>query len=284
MSYTQQKDSIQWEVQECIETYRKGTEKQKRIADRIQELANGIHCFQCLDTKQAWFFRGKEYITKYSPAKYYIMTCAVCPSAQTRDKWVEDSVSQIILGINDIRLFNKMNSSGADRFLELEKRVFALFPELKDDGPTYAKTDKTHLSLQKKTLYMNFELGKLVKSCEAALRAYCGDITSLPALLESIQISVSNCENSDTQEQILCEEVDKTKFVYIKILNKSSTKKKSVLGLVEYNKYKLNVDVYISVLKPTNDSAYRECRNIVCKLAINEIQEVSKIFLSIVSA
>ena len=36
MSYTQQKDSIQWEVQECIETYRKGTEKQKRIADRIR--------------------------------------------------------------------------------------------------------------------------------------------------------------------------------------------------------------------------------------------------------
>ena len=69
--------------------------------------------------------------------------------------------------------------------------------------------------------------------------------------------------------------------MYIKIENNSTTKKKSILGLFEYNKYKLDIDIHFYVFKPDNVTAYKNCKEIINKLAQSEILDVNELFLSI---
>lgn len=277
-SYTLVKPAIKQEVQEHINAYKSGTDKQKKLSTNLQAYFNTIHCFQCLDTKQAWYFRGNEYKDD-GKGEYYVMTCAVCSDQDVKDKWIKDSLTNELEGVSGIKLFNKENYSGAERFAEIVKRTQLVYPEV--EAPIYNKSDKTSLVIKKKVFNLKLEVGNIVDTCAKVLKSYCGDVLSLGSLISNISVNISNCENDNKQEKILCEEIDRTKFIYVKITNSSTTKKKSILGIYSYNKYKLDLDIYISVIKPSNESAYTECANIVSKLASNEINEVKKLFLAI---
>jgi hypothetical protein len=279
MSYTEKKDSIRLDIYSQIDKYKNGTKKEQAVAEKIEKLANETFCFQCLDTKQSWYFRSMLYID--GKGDYYKMTCAVCCHPEIRDKWIEDSKTCVLYGVSGIQLFNKENFSGLERFKELEKQVLLIYPELNEEEPSYKKTEKNNISIKKKTYYLQVEVGNIIQKCQQIVNAYCGDITSIINLLNNIKLHISNCENTNKQEQILCEEIDSKHFMYIKIENKSTTKKKSILGLFEYNKYKLDIDIHFYVFKPDNQSAYKNCKEIINKLAQSEILDVNELFLSI---
>ena len=272
MNNIQVKSSIEQEVEQHNQTYKSGTVIDKRLAKKIDEYCNTINCFQCLDTKQSWYFRGEEYKND-GKGEYYVNTCTACTN---KDEWIKDSLTNEVYGIYRIKLFNKLNNSGAERFCEIEKVVNILYPQVEE--PIYNKSDKQIIEIKKKIYNLQIEVGNIMSQCEKIFKSYCGDVLSLSSILSSISLNISNCENDNKQEQILCEEIEKTKFIYVKITNNSSSKKKSILGLYEYNKYNLDICIYISLLKPVNETAYEECSNIISKLGTNEIHEVKKLF------
>ena len=272
MNNIQEKTSIKQEVEEHNQTYKSGTIIDKRLAIKIDDYCNTINCFQCLDTKQSWYFRGEEY-KHDGKGEYYVNTCTVCTN---KNEWIKDSLTNELHGIYGIKLFNKLNNSGAERFYEIKKLVNILYPE--EEQPIYNKSDKQIIEIKKKVYNLQIEVGNIISQCEKIFKSYCGDILSISSILSSISLNISNCENDNKQEQILCEEIEKTQFIYVKITNNSQSKKQSILGLYSYNKYNLDICIYISLLKPVNKSAYVECSNIISKLGTNEIHEVKKLF------
>lgn len=280
MSYTEKKESIKNDLYKQIETYKRGTKKQKKTSVKIEELANTITCFQCLDTKQAWYFRQMDHRVDGN-GDFYIMSCAICPDPLVRDKWLENSRICDLYGSSGIKLFRKDDHSGEQRFIALEKRVFDIYPELDQEEPIYKKTESDHISVKKDTFHLKVEIGNIINKTQKIFRAYCGDIPAVLSLLSNIELNISDCENTSSQEKIICEEIDKDKFMYIKLKNNSSTMKKKVLGLCEVNKYKLDIDIRFYLLKPDNESAHKQCNDIVNKAAMNDISELSEIFLSI---
>lgn len=285
MSYTQPKEGIKKEVQKQIKVYKNGTKKQKRIVEKIQELTDNITCFQCLDTQQSWYFRDNTY-TNDGNGEYYIMTCAICPESDIRDKWVKDTKTNELYSTSGIKLFNKENYSGDERFAALEARAYSIYPELSLEEPTYKRVSGKDIKSMKKTFFLQVELGNIMEKCKKALQAYCGDIFSLTDLLSNIKINISNCENNNDNDEILCDEIeDKTlpfnKFTYVIISNHSRLKKKSILGLFEINKYCLDVKIHITMLNPTNDTAYKQCQELVSKAGAKELEKMKEIILSI---
>jgi hypothetical protein len=258
----------------------RGNNKHNSIGQKALEFAETIKCFQCLDTKQAWYYRDKS-MANDGKGEYYIMSCQICPREPLRDKWIEDSHSCDLYSVTGIKLFNKDNHSGADRFKEIERYILTLYPELNLEPSSYKKSEKNTISVKKDTYNLKLEIGNVISKCKDLFKTYCGDLLSLSNLLSSIELNISSCDNSNNHEQIFCEEIDKNNFIYIKIVNNSITKKKSILGLFEFNKYKLDIDISINILKPDNESAYNECKQIVNKLAENNIHDVIKLYLDI---
>ena len=280
MPYTEKKDSIRLDIYSQINKYKNGTKQEQKIAEKIEKLANETFCFQCLDTKQSWYFRGKQFFND-GKGDYYKMTCAVCSHPEIKDKWIEDCNTCVLYGVSGIQLFNKENYSGLERFKELEKHALLTYPELnEEEEPSYKKTEKNNVSIKKKTYNLKIEVGNIIQKCEEIVKSYCGDISSMISLLNNIKLHISNCENTNAEEHVLCEEIDKNNFMYIKIENNSVTKKKSILGLFEYNKYKLDIDIHFYVFKPDNSTAYKQCKEIINKLAMNDISDVNQLFLS----
>jgi hypothetical protein len=151
-----------------------------------------------------------------------------------RDKWIEDCHTNELYGASGIKLFNKENYSGIERFKELERHVLAIHPELNDDECIYTKTEKHNLVIKKNTYDLKIELGNILNNCKEIFKGYFGDATSIASLISSIELNISNCENSNQQEKIICEEIDANNFMYVKIVNKSITKQKTIARL--YNK------------------------------------------------
>jgi hypothetical protein len=281
MSYTEKKQSIRLDIYAQIDKYKNGTKKEQEIVEKIEKLANETFCFQCLDTKQSWYFRGRQFMND-GKGDYYKMTCAVCSHPEISDKWIEDCNTCVLYGASGIQLFNKENYSGLERFKELEKRVLFIHPELNEEEPSYKKTERNNISIKKKTYNLKLEVGNIIQKCQEIVGSYCGDISSMVSLLNNIKIHISNCQYTGIQEHILCEEIDSKNFMYIKIENNSVTKKKSILGLFEYNKYKLDIDIHFYVFKPDNEPAYNKCKEIINKLAMSDILDANELFLSMV--
>jgi len=273
MSYKIKKESIREELVSQLAFYKHGTKKQQKIAGKIEELVNTIHCFQCLDTRQSWYFRDIKHRLDGN-GDYYTMSCAICST----DDWLKNNLSNEIYGASGIKLFSKENYSGAERFKALEEYVIKVNPELDTQDPVYKKTEKKVLIIKKNTRNLKAEIGNIINKCQKMLRAHYGDITALASLLSNIEVNISNCENDNEQEQILCEEVEENKFMYVKIKNNSTTKKKSILGLCEYNKYKLDINIISHLLISENEAANKLCKNIVNKQASNDIAELSEMF------
>lgn len=119
----------------------RGNNKHHAIGQKALEFAQTIKCFQCLDTKQAWYYRDKS-MADDGKGEYYIMSCQICPREPLRDKWIEDTHSCELYSVTGIKLFNKENHSGADRFKEIERYVSTLYPELNEEPAAFKKVKK----------------------------------------------------------------------------------------------------------------------------------------------
>ena len=257
MSYKMTKPGVKEDVYVQIDQYAKGTKKEQALALKITTLADQIHCFRCLDTRQAWDLRESG---------YYKMSCPVCPDESVKDRWIEDSPTHEMYGVSGYRLFNKRNYSGAERFKELEKKVLSL-------EPTYQKTEKNSVNLRKTTTDLKIEVGNLLDKCREVVEAYGGNVFALTSLLRSIEMNLSNCEQHAHQDQVLCEEMD-GRYMYVKVENRSTMKKVSMLGVFAYHQYDLDVDIHFYVLKPENESAIEQCKTIVNQIARQDMIDI----------
>jgi hypothetical protein len=273
MSYKLKRESIRQELVSQLAFYKHGTKKQQKLADNIEALVNTIQCFQCLDTRQSWYFRDMKHRVD-GQGDYYTMSCALCST----DDWLRNNLTNDIYGASGIKLFSKENYSGAERFKALEEYAIKVNPELDAQDPVYKKTEKKVLVVKKKTRNIKAEIGNIINKCQEMLRAHYGDVTALASLLSNIEVNISNCENENEQEQILCEELEDNKFMYVKIKNNSTTKTKSILGICEYNQYNLDIDIHSHLLLAENEAAIKLCKNIVNKQAANDIAELSEMF------
>ena len=255
MSYKMTKPGVKEDVYVQIDQYAKGTKKQQALGLKIKTLADQIHCFRCLDTRQAWDLRDSK--------EYYKMSCPVCPDESVKDRWIEDSSTSEMYGVSGYRLFNKRNYSGAERFKELEKKVLSL-------EPTYQKTEKNSVSLKKTTKDLKVEVGNLVYKCKEVMEAY-GNVVALASLLRSIEMNLTNCEHR--QDQVLCEEID-GRYMYVKVENRSTMKKVSMIGVFAYHQYDLDVDIHFYILKPSNESAIEQCKTIVNQIARQDMIDI----------
>ena len=269
MSYTFKKVGIKEDVYVQIDQYKEGNEKQQALALKIEKLANQVKCFQCLDTRQAWSIRDPI----DEKGDYYKMSCAVCPDESVKDRWIEDSLTNEMYGVSGYRLFHKRNYSGAERFKEIEKKVLSL-------EPTYQKTEKNNVSIKKVTTDLKVEVGNIVNKCKEVVEAHGGNCFALASLLRSIEMNISSCEQETQQHQVLCEEMD-GRFMYVKVDNRSTMKKVSMIGVFAYNQYNIDVDIHFYVLNPDNDAAIEQCKTIVNKIARQDMIDIYDI-LSIV--
>jgi len=262
MSYKFVKPGVKEDVYIQIDQYKLGTKKEKALAEKIKTLADQIHCFQCLDTRQAWSIREP----RDEKGDYYKMSCAICPDNSVKDRWIEDSHTNEMYGVSGYRLFHKRNYSGAERFKELEKKVLSL-------EPTYQKTEKNIVSLKKVTTDLKVEIGNVVNKCKEVIEAHGGNILALSSLLRSIEINLSSCEQETHQDQVLCEEMD-GRFMYVKVENRSTVKKVSMIGVFSYNQYDIDVDIHFYVLKPENEAAIEQCKTIVNQIARQDMIDI----------
>ena len=258
MSYTFKKVGIKEDVYAQIDQYKEGTKKKQALALKIENLADQVQCFQCLDTRQAWFINEK--------GDYYKMSCAVCPDESVKDRWIENSLTNEMYGVSGYRLFHKRNYSGAERFKELEKKVLSL-------EPTYQKTEKNNISVKKVTTDLKVEVGNIVSKCKEVVEAYGGNVIVLGSLLHSIELNISSCEQETHQDQVLCEEMD-GRFMYVKVENHSIVKKVSMIGVFAYNQYVLDIDIHFYVLKPENEAAVEQCKMIVNRIARQDMIDI----------
>jgi hypothetical protein len=258
MSYTFVKIGVKEDVYAQIDQYKTGTKKEQELALKIEKVANQIHCFQCLDTRQAWSDREK--------GDYYKMSCAVCPDESVKDRWIEDSLTNEMYGVSGYRLFHKRNYSGAERFKEIEKKVLSL-------EPTYQKTEKNNVSVKKVTTDLKVEVGNIVDKCKEVVEAHGGNVLALASLLRSIEMNISSCEQETHQDQVLCEEMD-GRFIYVKVENHSTVKKVSMIGVFAYNQYDLDIDIHFYVLKPDNEAAIEQCKTIVNQIARQDMIDI----------
>jgi len=279
MSYKKRRESIREELYSQIAFYKRGTKNQQKLANKMEEFANQIQCFQCLDTRESWYFR--EYAHRVDgQGDYYVMTCAICST----DNWIKNSLTNEIKGTLGIRLFNKENYSGAERFKALEDYVHEYYPELIVAEPTFNYVYKDVIKRKKKTTKINVEVGNIMNKCKDAFLSYCGDPTSLYSLLNSIKLSIENFDENNNQEKYMCQETKDKTFIFVTLWNQSKQEKKSILGLCEYDQYNLDIKLFYQVLIATNDSAYRQCQDIINKIGINDMEEVRNMFLSIPSS
>ena len=227
---------------------------------KIETLANQIHCFRCLDTRQAWDVHDPK------DKGYYKMSCPVCPDESVKDRWIEDTLTDEMYGVSGYRLFHKRNYSGAERFKELEKKIRSL-------EPTYQTTEKNKVSVKKRTTDLKVEVGNIVHQCKEIVEAHGGNVFALAGLLRSIEMNLSNCEQQTKQDQVLCEEMD-GRYIYVKVENRSTRKKVSMIGVFAYHQYDLDVDIHFYVLKPENESAIEQCKTIVNQIARQDMIDI----------
>lgn len=269
-------DEIKKNIYALIENYKKGTPIQQKSAIKIQDIADHIHCFHCLDTKESWNYRGKEYKND-GKGEYYKMNCSVCPNDTLKNKWIEDShVSEIYSSLG-IKLFHKDSFSGNDRFNELLNYAIKIYPELSE--PLYEKSISKNIQKNIKTYQLDIEIGKIINQCKNIFASCYSDLSSYLNILNNIQINISSLDSNNQQDNEICEELHENYFIFIKIHNNSSVKKKSILGLYHYNKYKLDISIDIHEIKTLNDSAYDLCQAIVNKSAEKNIESLNTFFL-----
>ena len=105
-----------------------------------------------------------------------------------------------------------------------------------------------------------------------------GNIPSMLNLIKNIKLNISSFEDESNKNTLLCEEINPNQFIYIIIKNHSTQKNKSRLGLYNYQKYYLDIQIDIFEIKTLNDSAHHLCTKIINKSAEKNINEIIKLF------
>ena len=267
-------ENIKADITKQITIYKTGNEKQKKIAEKMETVVENMNCFLCLDTQECWFYRGSEY--NDDKGKYYKGSCIRCPDESLRNKWIEDSHTDEMTGLNGYELFNKESHSASPRFDAIEKFVIRTFPQVCDEEPTYKNTQNKFVNYNCRSCMFKFDMGNVVKQSKTALRMCIGDPMVISSILEDIKINVENGYNNNAEEEVICKELDDNVFIYVTITNNSSYKQKYIAGLFQYKVYHLDFQLRVNSMQATNSTAISSCRNIINKYSEKQIKNIKR--------
>ena len=266
---------IKNEIISFIEIYKKHDISQQHIALKIEALVKNIVCFFCLDQKQCWNYRGHEYKGD-KKGEFFRQICPHCLTMPIENLWIEDCISTDLVGPLGIKLFRHDAQAGSEKFKALENDVIQKHPEI--GKPEYTKISVDSIHKKEKTYKLELELGKIIDTCKQALESYTGNISSTINLIKNIKLNISCFDEKSNKNKLLCEEIKPNQFVYIVIKNHSTQKKKSRLGIYNYQKFYLDIQIDIFEIKTLNDSAHHLCNKIINDSADKNINEIIKLF------
>ena len=267
--------SIRNEIMSFVEIYKKNEIFQQNIGLKIEEIVKDMVCFFCLDEKQCWDYRGKEYKGD-NKGDYYRKICPHCLTRRVDILWIEDSITTDLEGPFGIKLFRHDAEAGSEKFKALEHYVIQKNPELVK--PDYTKSSVDSIHKKEKTYELEVEIGKIIDTCKQVLESYMGNIHSTINLIKNIKLNISCLDEESSKNTLLCEEVEPNQFMYIVIKNHSTQKKKSRFGMYNYQKFYLDIQIDIFEIKTLNDSAHHLCNKIINKSAEKNINEIIKLF------
>jgi cold shock CspA family protein len=264
--------NIKADIIKHIGIYANGCDRQKNIAKKMEIIVENMNCLLCLDTHECWFYRGEEYID--DKGEYYKCSCIRCPDESLRNKWIEDSHTNEMTGLNGYELFNRESHAASPRFEAIEKFVIRTFPELCDEEPTFKNAQNKNINYESKSCMLNFELGNVVKQSKHALRMCIGDPSVVSSILEDIRVNVETGYNNNEEEQVICKELDDNTFVYVSISNNSAFNEKKIGGIFHYKVYELDFRLSVASMQATNSTAIKQCRNIINIYSQNQINNI----------
>ena len=266
---------IKNEIISFLEKYKKDDIIQQNIVLKIDELLRNMNCFFCLDQKQCWDYRGQKFKGD-NKGDFYRKICPHCLNRPIENLWIEDCISTDLVGPFGIKLFRHDAQAGSEKFKALENYVIHKNPELVK--PDYTKSSVDSVHKKEKTYKLELEIGKIINTCKQAIESYMGNIPSMLNLIKNIKLNISSFEDESNKNTLLCEEINPNQFIYIIIKNHSTQKNKSRLGLYNYQKYYLDIQIDIFEIKTLNDSAHHLCTKIINKSAEKNINEIIKLF------
>ena len=267
--------NIKDEIYSQINKYKNGTEQESKIGNKIEEFANTIKCFRCLDTKETWYYRGLKYKTD-GKGEYCKFSCPVCLPEEQKNKWIEDSKTSDLVSPRNIKIFNRESHSGTERFIELEKYVIANYPKIID--PEFKTSKINNIKENKTTKNLEVEVGNIISKCKNVLESSYGNLSSISNLLNDIKVNISTVDEGLDEDNRICDEVDTNKFVFINIKNKSEKKSSSIDCICNSEKYNLDIDINITEIVTLNRSANIICKEIINKSANENIDFIKLLF------
>ena len=254
-----------------------GTMLEKKIATKIEIILKSIKCIYCLDTQEGWDWRGLEYRTDGN-GDYYKKRCDKCCSSESM--WIKDSHTNEMYGLHDIKLFHSDNHSVIERYQELINRAFTLYPKIDQNEPKFKQIKKQVEIIKKDTYFLSCNIIKIVNTCKNFISSYFGNITSMNSLLNDLEINLSSTNNFNNTETILCEEVgDRQKFIYLKIINNSTSSKSGLSDCISITEYNLDIQAYFYIIKPENNEGYTYCKEVINVLGKTEMDNIRELFI-----
>lgn len=258
-----------------INKYKNGTEQESKIGNKIEEFANTIKCFRCLDTKETWYYRGEEY-KKDGKGEYCKFSCPVCLSEEQQNKWIEDSKTSDLVSSRNIKIFNRNNHSGTERFNSLKKYIISNYPEI--IVPKFKTSKSNNIKENKSTKKLDIEVGNIINKCKNVLELSYSNLSSITNLINDIRVNISKVDEDFDEDNKLCDKVDENTFVFINIKNKSTQKSSRIDCICNSEKYNLDIDINIIEIVTLNDSATIMCENIINKNADQNINFIKSLF------
>ena len=263
-------DQIKKDVYEHIDTYKNGTDGEKKIGENIENFAKTIKCFRCLDTTQIWYYRGLKY--KYDgKGEYCKFTCPTCSPESSKNKWIEDTKTSDLYGKRNIKIFNRENFSGMERFTELEKYVVINNPV--ESEPDFKNSNINSIKIKKTTKKLDVEVSNIINKCSDVLKGYYGDITSINNILNDLQLNISIISENSNKINEIYNQIEDNKFLFINIKNESSVRSSGIACICKYDKYDLDIDISIQSVETLNRSAKIMYKDIINKKAINNTKK-----------
>lgn len=195
------------------------------------------------------------------------------------NKWIEDSKTSELYSESQrkFRIFNRESFSGTKRFIELEKYIIRTYPTI--INPEFKASNLNTITIKKSAKNLNIEVGNIIENFNLFFKSYYGDLKSFDSLLSRLIANISSTTEQNNENNNIYQEIEDNKFIFLKIVNKSSMKSSSISCICQCDKYNVDINIDIHEIQTLNRSANILCREIVNKKAMDNIDLIKQFSL-----